>query len=153
MFNLRNVLELINDRFHNRTFTQQQPIGQRHQAIFHVAPEFGDKLHVEGLEEFRLKFLGQIAFIAEEFAEQPPDHLRHGLAIIHIARRQDTFQQFAAVVEHEMHFEAEEPARRGLATHRHTLENLVLRNASIMTNAQIGRIDERNTRADSLTVA
>ena len=49
--NLRDIFELINDRFDNGAFAGQQLIHQAHQMIFHVALEFGQELNAIGLEE------------------------------------------------------------------------------------------------------
>ena len=42
MLDLRNVLQLVNDRFDNRALAKQQTVIQGHQALFHIALELGD---------------------------------------------------------------------------------------------------------------
>ena len=36
MLNLRNILELVNDRFNDRSFAQQELVRQVHEMILHV---------------------------------------------------------------------------------------------------------------------
>jgi len=45
MLNLRNILELVNNSFDNRTFARNPLISQAHQMIFHVPSRFGKKLN------------------------------------------------------------------------------------------------------------
>ena len=40
MFNLRNILELVDDTLNDGAFPQKQLVHQRHQSIFHVFLEF-----------------------------------------------------------------------------------------------------------------
>ncbi len=47
MLDLGNVLELINDRLHNRSTTEQDAIGEAHQAVLHVLAQLGNQLDVE----------------------------------------------------------------------------------------------------------
>ena len=116
MLNLRNVLELVNDGLHNRTFAQQEFIHQRHEHIFHVGTNTCDKLDVEGAQQFFKQLFGNVAFIGKQFTEEFSDHLGNRLAIIHIARCQHEIEQFASVIENQVQFEAKKPASRGLAT-------------------------------------
>ena len=51
MLNLRDIFELIHHAFNDGAFPQEQFVHQRQQAIFHVFPQFGDKLHTERLQE------------------------------------------------------------------------------------------------------
>ena len=51
MLNLRDIFELIHHAFNDGAFAQEQFVHQRQQAIFHVFPQFGDKLHTERLQE------------------------------------------------------------------------------------------------------
>lgn len=43
MFNLRDVLEWVNDRLSDRALASEQFVGQSHQAGFHVAARLGNK--------------------------------------------------------------------------------------------------------------
>ncbi len=52
MFDLRDVLEWINDGFDNGPLSQQQFVAQGHRAVFHVAFEFGDQLNPKRLLQF-----------------------------------------------------------------------------------------------------
>ena len=46
MLNLQQVLELINDSFHNRPAAQQQFVLQQQQLIGHVALDMRDEAHL-----------------------------------------------------------------------------------------------------------
>ncbi len=49
MFNLRNILELVDDGFGNGALAKQKFIHQRHQSIFHIRSNSGDELDIEDL--------------------------------------------------------------------------------------------------------
>ena len=54
VLDLRDVLQLINDAFDNRTFPQHQLVEHGDQAVLHLGLEFSDHLHlliVKRLEE------------------------------------------------------------------------------------------------------
>src|SRR5260221_12549687 len=51
MFNLGDVLELVNNGFHDGTLAQEQFVHGGQQAIFHVFAEFGDELNTELVEQ------------------------------------------------------------------------------------------------------
>ena len=44
MFNLRNVFQLVIDRFDDGSLTKQEFIGQRHEMIFHVLTDASAQL-------------------------------------------------------------------------------------------------------------
>lgn len=46
VLNLGDVLELVDNRLHQCSFTQQHLVAQRHEVVVHGAPEFGDELQV-----------------------------------------------------------------------------------------------------------
>lgn len=52
MFDLRDIFELIDDRFNDGTFPQQQLVCQREQAILHLAFERSNEADTKGLSEF-----------------------------------------------------------------------------------------------------
>ena len=49
VFNLGNVLQLVNDGFDDGTLAQEQTVTQGHQTILHIAFEFGDQLDPNAL--------------------------------------------------------------------------------------------------------
>ncbi|GIV65453.1 MAG: hypothetical protein KatS3mg046_713 [Bellilinea sp.] len=70
MLNLRNVLKLVNNRFHNRPFSEQDFIHQRHERIFHVGAKRGDPFDAESAEELVMERFGEIAFVAKQFTKE-----------------------------------------------------------------------------------
>ncbi len=88
-----------------------------------------------------------VAFIAEEFAEQAFDHLRHRPPVVCIARREPDGEQFATVIRDQMQFEAKEPIDAGFTSAGASLKDLVRVNAAVMTDTQTGRINERDAAA------
>ena len=48
VFNLRDVLELINDRLDEGALAEQQPVGEVHESIAHVLAQFGDQVESVG---------------------------------------------------------------------------------------------------------
>ena len=147
VLNLRNILELVNNRFHNGALAQQEFVGEWHQLITHVALEFGDQLNAKGRQQVLKQRLGDVALIGEHFAEQLPDQLRHRFAVIDIAWREREVEQFAALIENQMQFEAKEPADRGFAACGQSCKNFVLLNTAVMANSEAGRVQKRNARA------
>ncbi|BAY54145.1 hypothetical protein NIES2135_09590 [Leptolyngbya boryana NIES-2135] len=51
MLNLGNVLQLVDDAFDNRAFSQHQTVIERHQSLFHVAFELGHELNASRFEQ------------------------------------------------------------------------------------------------------
>jgi len=45
MLNLRDVLQLVNNRFHNGSLALQQFVGHVHQPIFHAPLQFGHQVN------------------------------------------------------------------------------------------------------------
>lgn len=50
VFNLKDVLELINDRLSNQMLARKQLVRQSHQAVFHITPRFGKELDALGFK-------------------------------------------------------------------------------------------------------
>ena len=86
MLDLRNVLELVDDGFHDGVFAQQEFVHQRHEYIFHIGSNSCDELDIEGAQQFFRQLLGKVAFIGKQFAEEFSDHLGNGLTIIDLDR-------------------------------------------------------------------
>ena len=88
VFDLRDILELINDALDQGAFAQEKPIYQRQQARLHIALECRDQLDT-ALQELLEQSLGDVAFITKELAKQPLGEFGNRLAIITIAGRED----------------------------------------------------------------
>ena len=57
MFDLRDVLELVNHRLDDRALASEQLVSQLHQLVLHVAPRLGKELNVEGFEQLLSELL------------------------------------------------------------------------------------------------
>ncbi len=74
MFNLRNILKLVNDGLDDGPFAQQQLIRQMHELVFHVFAQSRDE--VESLfKEQSCEGSRDIAAIPKQLASQMFDHL------------------------------------------------------------------------------
>src|SRR5947207_3360884 len=92
---LRDVLELIHNRFDDGALPEHDLIEHEHKPILHPRFQLGhesDSILIKRLE----KRLRDVALIAEEFAKQLPDQFRHGLSVIHIAGSKPQCEQLAA---------------------------------------------------------
>src|SRR5690242_13974962 len=93
MLDLRNILELINNRLDNRPFAQQELVREMHQPVFHVFTQPGHELKPLFKEQLRERSRN-VAAISKELATQVLDHRGHRFAIINVAWRQAAGQQF-----------------------------------------------------------
>ncbi len=73
MLALRDILELVNDRFGNGAFAQQHFVDPGHQAILHVGLEFGDQRQAERFQQLLNEGLGEVVFSGEDLAKQTLD--------------------------------------------------------------------------------
>lgn len=89
MLDLRDVLQLVDDRFDNGTLAKHQTVSQGHQSLFHVALELGDELNACGFEQLFCQLLRDIAFVCKHFAKQLLQQFRNRNAVIGVARSQD----------------------------------------------------------------
>jgi hypothetical protein len=144
-FNLGNVLELVNDAFHDGSLAQEQLIGHVHQTDFHISFEPGHQLNTPFPQWFE-KSLGQIALVAEQLAKQALNQLGDRTMIIAVTSTQTARQQFSAVIGHQMQLESKEPVDRVLAALRHPSKGLVLGDTAIVTDLQWGGVDQTNPR-------
>ncbi len=67
--------------------------------------------------------------------------------VIHIARRDAKLRDFAAIVDHRVQFETQEPAGRGFATRRQSGKHLVGVDTLVEANIERGRVDTTDARA------
>ena len=136
VLNLGDVLELINDRFDDGALSQQQVFRQRHQAVLHVRAQLGYQANTEGIQQELKEWLGDIAFIAKQSAEQVFDQFRDWLAIIDIAWSEDHTEQLASIIDNQVQLETEEPTGRTLASLSEIVKYLVLLDTQVVTHSQ-----------------
>ena len=147
MFDLRDILELIDDGFDDGPFAQQDLIIQQHEAVLHVLAQLGDQLKIVHLSELVHQRLRDVASIAKQLAPQVPGHVRHRFSIVDIARPEMAGQQLTAIIDDQMQFEAIEPAHRSLAAGGQIDEDPMGMDAAIVTNGQGSRIDKGDPAA------
>ena len=152
VFNLGDVLELVNDSFHDGTLAQEQFVHEWQEAILHIFAEFGDELNGVLVEQQSRQGCAEIALVAEEFPKQTPTQGRKGNAVIHIASAEGHAQQFAPVIGEQMHFEAVEPTHASLSSHRQASEDFVSMNTMIIADGQSGAVNETDARAASIVL-
>lgn len=127
VLDLRNVLELIDNRLDERPLAQQEPIGECEELLAHVLAQFRDEPQSVGDQEALSERGGDVALIAKEASKELTDEAWNGLAIVGIARSEAQRQQLASIVDHQMQFEAIEPPHRRLAATRVNSKDAVLR--------------------------
>ena len=100
--------------------------------------------------------LGDVALVSAELAKPGFSQVRHGLAVIHVARnkarRQLASQYFAPVIDAPVEFEAIKPTHRGLAPRCDTGKDLVTGNPFVMAYLDGGGIHEGKAGAVALTL-
>lgn len=134
VLDLGDILELVNDRLDNGSFLQEELVGHQYLAVLHVGSQLGDELEIEGSQQVLTQWLREIAFVSENLAEQLFDQMWNGFSIVHITWREQDIEQFAAIIEDQVEFEAEEPTGGGLAACSQALKHLVLMNPGVMTD-------------------
>ena len=116
MLDLADVFELVIDGLDDGSFAQEELIGPLEQAVVHLFAQFRDEVQSVGHQQLLGQRLGEIAFIAKEFAHQTCGELGNRMPIIDVARCEAKGQQLALVVDDQVQLEAVKPADRGLAT-------------------------------------
>ena len=91
--------------------------------------------------------MGEIAFIPKELAKQLFSQARNRLAVIHVARGNAELEDFAAIIDDQMQFEAKEPAGGCFPAGSQPRKHLVAMDALIQADIQGGGVDERNPAA------
>src|SRR6266567_2471412 len=141
MLDLRNILELVDNGFDNRSFAQQELIRQMHELVFHVFAQPSDEL--ESLfKEQSSQGSRDIAAIPKQLAPQTSDHLGNRLTVINIAGSQTTGQQIAAVVDSQVQFKAVKPAHGSLTTPGISCKDPMVTDPLGITDFQGGGIDK-----------
>src|SRR5687767_6486686 len=146
MLDLRDILQLIDDRFNDRPLAQQQFVHQRHQTVLHVALDASDELHTSN-KQFLKEFLADVTLVAKELSEEFGREFLDRLAVIDIARSQAESQQLAAVIGDQMQLESIEPTGGSLATLGQAFHNFVAEDAKIVANTKGSGINEADTAA------
>ena len=70
MLNLTDVFELIGDGLDDGAFAQEELVGPVEQTVVHLFAQLGDELEPVGDQQLLGQRLGQIAFVAKEFAHR-----------------------------------------------------------------------------------
>src|SRR5512135_2895833 len=83
-WDLRNILELVDNRFDNRSFAQQELVRQMHEPVFHVFAQSCDELESVFKEQVAQESRN-VAAICEQLPAQSFDHLRNRNPIIDVA--------------------------------------------------------------------
>lgn len=147
VFNLHEMLELIEHGFEQGTASQDNLLMQQQQAIGHVPFEVRHQAELARAEQFTREWLREVALVAKqappetlsEFGDWPP--------VIDVARRELAGEQLAMMVDHDMQLEAIKPAHGGFSALRQVAEDAVLPNTAVVTDCQRGRIHERQPAA------
>lgn len=61
MFNLRDVLDLVNHRLDDRTLASEHLVIQSHQMVLHIASRFGKELNIKGFEQLLSELRADVA--------------------------------------------------------------------------------------------
>lgn len=118
MLNLADVLELVIDALDDRPFAQEQLVWEGHEPVAHVLTQFGDEVEALGQQELLGQRLRDVALVAEELAEEAADESGYRPPVIDVAWGKTDSEQVAAIIDHQMEFEAVKPAHRCFAAPR-----------------------------------
>jgi len=88
MLNLRDVFELIGDGFDDGTFAQKEFIRPVEQAVVHLLTQLGDEMQSMSHHQVLGQWLGEVAFVPKELADESFCQLGNGMSIINVARGQ-----------------------------------------------------------------
>ncbi len=139
--NLRDVFQLVVNGLDDGPLAQQQLVHQGQQSVLHVLANRRDELHSLGKESFE-ELMRDIPLVSKALAEESFGQLRHRLAVIDITSGQKEGQDLALVIDHQMEFEAVEPAHRALASSSQASKHPVALDTSIVADSQRCGIDE-----------
>lgn len=87
MLYLRNVLELVDDHFNDRTLACKQLVRQAHQIVLQVAPRFGKKLNIERFKQLFGQLLRDVTSISKNFTAEDAEQIHHGFAVVGSTKR------------------------------------------------------------------
>ena len=147
MLNLRDVLQLVDNGFDDRAFTQKKRILTQHWLIrVHIAFELREQAQPVIAHQLLEQGFTQVPQIREELTEDARERILHHaqqpFAIINVARRELQPDDLPLVVEQQVQFEPEEPIDTGFPSSGEVLEHAMLANPSIVTDFQRGAIHE-----------
>ena len=141
VLDLALILENVIDRLDQCALAQHDFVEQVHQLILHILFYLGDQLK-SVLPEFCKQRVGNVSFVAEQFAGQALGHLGHGNAVIDVTRRQFYGEQLTPIIDDQMQLEAIKPSGRCLSSLCHITENTVSGNPMIVTDVDTGGINK-----------
>lgn len=150
MLDLRDIFELVDNGLNNRPFAHQEFIRKVHEVVLHVFTQPGNELESLFKEQLRERSR-DVATIPEQLAVQLFDQARNWSAIIGVAWRQATRQQFASVIDRQMQFETKEPAHARLPAPGVRRKDAVPTDALGIAHFQRGRVDEADACAGSVS--
>ena len=91
VLNLRDVLELVNDRLDDGSFARENLVQQVHELVLHVAFELGEEFDVL-VKECLKEQPRDVTAVGKDLAPQPVDKFWHRYAVINIARSETAGQ-------------------------------------------------------------
>ena len=114
-------------------------------GVFHIFLQLSDDLHPATKQQLE-EFLGDIAFITKELAEQGTRHVRDRRAVVNVGWGQLDRQQLAFVIDDQMQLEPVKP------THR-VLTPLSLFPKQLVGVGPFGMADDNRRRVDKAYTA
>ena len=141
MLNLRDVLELVDDRLNNPTLSQQQLVEHIHQAILHVTLDPCDQLQSSPEKPVK-QSLRDVPPVAKELSPELFCQRIDGYAVVNVAGRDAYVEQFAFLVCDQMKLEAKEPSGGSFSSLSKSGHHAMRVDAKVVTDAQRRRINE-----------
>src|SRR5579875_151038 len=149
VLDLREILELINNRLNDRSFAHQEFIRKVHQVVFHVVAQMRDEV-----ESLLFEQGGQgsrdVPSVADQLAAKVFDHLGNRRAIIDVAWRQAAGEQLTALVDRQVRLESVQPAHRRFASPGIGGKDPVLRDAFGIAHFQRRRVNETDACTNAI---
>ena len=148
MHELRDVHELVVDRFDDRSLPQHNLVVVRHELVLHVGPQPCDDVDVVGEKPVE-KRLGHVPLVrvklSYDVVAQPVEHLL--VPVVHVSPCEDEVQDLATLVADDVELEAVEPSHRALAPLGISLEHLVAPDPLVVAYRHACAVDEAYARA------
>lgn len=146
VLDLRDVLELIDDRLNDESPAQEHLVPQEHKPVLHVGSESRDQMNAM-IPQFLEAFLADIPFVAKQLAEKAFGQGKKGRPVIGIAGSQLEGQYLPQIIDGEMQLETKEPAHGRLAPLGQAGEHFMTTNTPIEADSKRCGIDESNAGA------
>src|SRR5690242_6668799 len=108
----------------------------------HLFAQLCDEVQPLGDQELLAQQLGEVAFIAKEFADQSCSEFGNGTPIIDVAGCEAKGQQLTLIVDDQVQLEAIKPAHRGFATRGSSIKDVVLMDAGVVADSKRGGVDK-----------